>query len=162
MDCTICFDSFDTEARVPLALPCQHTFCKQCVQGFSAQSGGQYICPVCRNPFIQGQAKINMGLRDALEKFRAVGPRPRSRSRSPNGHEKDRLPEDLTQLTVSALKVALKERGLQVGGKKAELVRRLTEARRAQPHWGSAGQKYFFQICLVQSCRYVGPSWRKI
>jgi len=69
--------------------------------------------------------------RDALEACPAGTPRARSRSRSPRGHA-DGLPTDLASLTVVAIKDALRERGLPVGGKKAELVSRLNRARRGE------------------------------
>jgi len=128
MTCSVCLDRFDTEGRVPLALPCQHTFCKKCVEDLSARSDGWLKCPTCREEFSQDQAMTNFALRDALEASPAGTLRARSRSRSPRGHV-DGLPTDLTSLTVVAIKGALRERGLPVGGKKAELICRLNRAR---------------------------------
>lgn len=50
--CTICFDIFSE----PKALPCLHTFCKECISKFITERKNQhgdkkgYVCPICRRP----------------------------------------------------------------------------------------------------------------
>merc|ERR1719195_1313247 len=83
MECGICFETFDTESHTPLALPCQHTFCRSCVEGLPVQANVQMSCPVCRACFRREQALVNLGLRDALEEFQERRRRPESCSMSP-------------------------------------------------------------------------------
>ena len=48
-ECSICCDTF----KDPRTLPCQHTYCLQCILGFVAneQPGDRATCPLCRNEF---------------------------------------------------------------------------------------------------------------
>lgn len=43
-DCSICLEQLDTSNRV---LPCQHTFCKMCLQKIITYAG-EVSCPECR------------------------------------------------------------------------------------------------------------------
>lgn len=46
IECTICLETFTD----PVALPCQHTFCRQCLQDFWSRGDrcGTLPCPMCR------------------------------------------------------------------------------------------------------------------
>lgn len=46
LECPLCFKQLDVSAKV---LPCQHTFCKSCLQRQEA-SRSQLLCPECRTP----------------------------------------------------------------------------------------------------------------
>ncbi|XP_071773026.2 E3 ubiquitin-protein ligase SH3RF2 isoform X1 [Centroberyx gerrardi] len=46
LECPLCFEQLDVSAKV---LPCQHTFCKPCLQRQEA-SHSQLLCPECRTP----------------------------------------------------------------------------------------------------------------
>ena len=96
MQCTVCFEDFGFLAgNTPMALPCQHTFCKQCVESLTLQNQMK-TCPLCRTRFAPVQTVVNLGLRSALEEFKRICPPflrsaleefkrtcPRSRSRTP-------------------------------------------------------------------------------
>ena len=96
MQCTVCFEDFGFLAgNTPMALPCQHTFCKQCVESLKLQNQMK-TCPLCRTRFAPVQTVVNLGLRSALEEFKRICPPflrsaleefkrtcPRSRSRTP-------------------------------------------------------------------------------
>ena len=96
MECPVCFEEFGFLAgNTPMALPCQHTFCKQCVESLKLQNQMK-TCPLCRTRFAPVQTVVNLGLRSALEEFKRICPPflrsaleefkrtcPRSRSRTP-------------------------------------------------------------------------------
>ncbi|OQR69526.1 SH3 domain-containing RING finger protein 3-like [Tropilaelaps mercedesae] len=44
LECSVCLEQLDSSSRV---LPCQHTFCKRCLQEI-VQSKGELRCPECR------------------------------------------------------------------------------------------------------------------
>lgn len=44
LECPVCFEKLDVTAKV---LPCQHTFCKPCLQGI-LKSQNELRCPECR------------------------------------------------------------------------------------------------------------------
>ena len=48
-ECSVCTETF----RDPRILPCVHTYCLKCIQGFSKdkQPGDDVPCPICRKPF---------------------------------------------------------------------------------------------------------------
>lgn len=46
LECPLCFQQLDTSAKV---LPCQHTFCKSCLQRQEA-AHSLLLCPECRTP----------------------------------------------------------------------------------------------------------------
>ena len=52
LECSVCFLSY-TLPRTPIepkVLPCQHTFCKECVSRFISSSSSTTIkCPECRD-----------------------------------------------------------------------------------------------------------------
>ena len=80
MECPVCFEEFGFLAgNTPMALPCQHTFCKQCVESLKLQNQMK-TCPLCRTRFAPVQTVVNLGLRSALEEFKRTCPRSRSRT----------------------------------------------------------------------------------
>lgn len=44
LECPVCLERLDASAKV---LPCQHTFCRRCLQGILG-SRGELRCPECR------------------------------------------------------------------------------------------------------------------
>jgi len=48
-ECSVCYDTF----KEPRTLPCQHTYCKQCIQRVieSSTSDDRAPCPMCREEF---------------------------------------------------------------------------------------------------------------
>lgn len=44
LECPVCLERLDATAKV---LPCQHTFCRRCLQGILG-SRGELRCPECR------------------------------------------------------------------------------------------------------------------
>eukprot|EP00301_Raphidiophrys_heterophryoidea_P013387 c20791_g1_i1.p1 GENE.c20791_g1_i1~~c20791_g1_i1.p1 ORF type:complete len:283 (+),score=47.85 c20791_g1_i1:39-851(+) len=51
LNCTICFERFRAfgEDRIPVVLPCGHTFCRSCINELCARSTKPQIeCPTCR------------------------------------------------------------------------------------------------------------------
>ncbi|XP_062381095.1 E3 ubiquitin-protein ligase SH3RF2-like [Sardina pilchardus] len=47
LECPLCFEPLDVTAKV---LPCQHTFCKPCLQRQEESSRSALSCPECRSP----------------------------------------------------------------------------------------------------------------
>ncbi|XP_071326921.1 tripartite motif containing 35-28 [Trachinotus anak] len=62
LTCPVCQGIF----RDPVLLPCTHSFCRECLQR-SFQFNKK--CPVCREPFEEGQAISNRALSSACETF---------------------------------------------------------------------------------------------
>ncbi|XP_041963618.1 nuclear factor 7, brain-like [Alosa sapidissima] len=69
--CAICFEDF----KNPVSLPCDHTYCKQCVTAYIRRTGpGLCLCPECRRPFQREDLRdcrllenITRAARDTLE-----------------------------------------------------------------------------------------------
>ncbi|CAF1498579.1 unnamed protein product, partial [Adineta ricciae] len=73
--CPICLEIF----REPLQLPCQHTFCKSCLERITDDRWGR--CPVCRGcyrvPFAGvGSFEVNRTIVNLLESLPHTEPRP--------------------------------------------------------------------------------------
>ncbi|XP_018611955.2 E3 ubiquitin-protein ligase SH3RF2 isoform X2 [Scleropages formosus] len=68
LECPLCFEPLDVSARV---LPCQHTFCKQCLLKLAA-SDAELHCPECRTPVTEPVEKLpaNLLLEHLLEGLR--------------------------------------------------------------------------------------------
>lgn len=47
IECSICTETFTD----PRALPCQHTFCLQCLESTAGPRPGAMLCPLCRRTF---------------------------------------------------------------------------------------------------------------
>ena len=45
LECPVCLERLDATAKV---LPCQHTFCKRCLQSIVTSRQGELRCPECR------------------------------------------------------------------------------------------------------------------
>jgi len=46
MQCQVCFNNYDDNAKAPLIYACGHTYCLTCVEGY--HRNGCYKCPTCR------------------------------------------------------------------------------------------------------------------
>lgn len=68
--CGICYEDFDTHARKPLALPCQHNYCAVCL-GLLLSTGRTPRCPSCNENLPRGTTlaslRPNYGLIHAME-----------------------------------------------------------------------------------------------
>ncbi|XP_063047477.1 tripartite motif-containing protein 75-like isoform X2 [Engraulis encrasicolus] len=56
--CPVCLCEF----QEPVSLRCQHSFCRTCISGYLATSGGSGQCPECRHPFNKKHIKANRSL----------------------------------------------------------------------------------------------------
>lgn len=50
LDCSVCFEQYDSGPRLPKMLPCGHTFCLSCIKQHGARSKVHLLCPTCRTP----------------------------------------------------------------------------------------------------------------
>lgn len=76
LECSVCLERLDTSSKV---LPCQHTFCKKCLEEI-VQTHKELRCPECR---VLVDAKIddlppNVLLMRILEGMRNAGPKKRN------------------------------------------------------------------------------------
>ncbi|XP_051716628.1 E3 ubiquitin-protein ligase SH3RF2 isoform X2 [Ctenopharyngodon idella] len=82
LECPLCMEPLDVSAKV---LPCQHTFCKSCLQQHEASHPHQMCCPECRAavPGSVEELPTNPLLLRLLENLQERGPlgAPRDRSR---------------------------------------------------------------------------------
>lgn len=60
--CPVCHDFYSD----PVLLLCGHSFCKDCIQRWWAQSGSQK-CPLCKQMFSVGQLPRNLALKSLSE-----------------------------------------------------------------------------------------------
>eukprot|EP00933_Yihiella_yeosuensis_P006553 TRINITY_DN111284_c0_g1_i1.p1 TRINITY_DN111284_c0_g1~~TRINITY_DN111284_c0_g1_i1.p1 ORF type:complete len:364 (+),score=51.93 TRINITY_DN111284_c0_g1_i1:69-1160(+) len=109
MQCGICFESFNVESRTPMALPCQHTFCKPCVLRFPSVPGRKKECPMCRSRFSPDTAKVNHGLKDALASLNSRGrsrtpPRQNSQSHGVRLNADSQLQVEIKKGTIGTIK----------------------------------------------------------
>ncbi|XP_064596427.1 E3 ubiquitin-protein ligase Midline-1-like [Liolophura sinensis] len=84
LTCSICMETF----RKPVMLPCQHSFCRECIDLYAAKSKsvqtdetsgstGLISCPVCRAPTNLGREGVagllpNFHLAEMVERFSSV------------------------------------------------------------------------------------------
>ena len=67
--CCLCFETFDD----PHSLPCQHTFCRECIMGyFKQQTRQQQSCPLCKAPTWRRQVSQNHTLAAIVRAFMDV------------------------------------------------------------------------------------------
>ena len=50
LECSVCYEHYDRNTRVPKLLPCEHTFCLACLTSLSVSTGSldEVECPICR------------------------------------------------------------------------------------------------------------------
>ncbi len=50
VSCSVCLDLFDgaKELKQPKILPCQHTYCVECINHWMHSNAGQFDCPSCK------------------------------------------------------------------------------------------------------------------
>ncbi len=50
MSCSVCLDLFDSDIslKLPKILPCQHTYCVECINHWMHSSDGKFDCPACK------------------------------------------------------------------------------------------------------------------
>jgi hypothetical protein len=65
----VCFDIFDD----PHSLPCQHTFCYECILGCFRVTNAMK-CPLCKAPTWKRQVTPNHTLAGIVRVFRALAP----------------------------------------------------------------------------------------
>lgn len=51
LECGICLETFDANAKKPVVLPCGHTVCKQCVSQIS-KNKNTLGCPFCKKQHV--------------------------------------------------------------------------------------------------------------
>ncbi|XP_063054236.1 E3 ubiquitin-protein ligase TRIM58-like isoform X2 [Engraulis encrasicolus] len=64
--CPVCLSDFVD----PVSLPCQHSYCRQCITGHANVSLGPSQCPECRQPFSMADIRPNRDLRNIIESIR--------------------------------------------------------------------------------------------
>ncbi|KAL1246857.1 hypothetical protein QQF64_034771 [Cirrhinus molitorella] len=81
LECPLCMEPLDVSAKV---LPCQHTFCKACLQQHEASHPHQMCCPECRAavPGSVEELPTNPLLLRLLESLQEQGPLGTPRDRS--------------------------------------------------------------------------------
>ncbi|XP_050983889.1 E3 ubiquitin-protein ligase SH3RF2 isoform X1 [Labeo rohita] len=81
LECSLCMEPLDVSAKV---LPCQHTFCKACLQQHEASHPHQMCCPECRAavPGSVEELPTNSLLLRLLESLQERGPLGTPRDRS--------------------------------------------------------------------------------
>ena len=74
ISCEMCQEPYMTaEPRMPCILPCFHTYCRLCLEGWakkgSAESGGVWSCPTCRAacPTAVKALPLNYALMNVIE-----------------------------------------------------------------------------------------------
>jgi Ring finger domain len=66
MECSVCLYNFDSGTHLPLALPCGHTLCKECVDSFL--KANEALCPFDRKDFSDSEfIKPNYDLIEILK-----------------------------------------------------------------------------------------------
>uniref|UniRef100_A0A7E4UZN2 RING-type domain-containing protein n=1 Tax=Panagrellus redivivus TaxID=6233 RepID=A0A7E4UZN2_PANRE len=70
--CCICFETYSKVTRVPISMPCGHTFCKMCV--YKVIRARAFHCCVCRVVSIVGFGDLhkNLALIQLLEKLKLL------------------------------------------------------------------------------------------
>lgn len=68
IECPVClFDFVD-----PVSLPCQHSYCRQCITGHANASLGPNQCPECSQPFSIDDIKPNQDPGNITESIRKL------------------------------------------------------------------------------------------
>uniref|UniRef100_UPI00398F4A81 zinc-binding protein A33-like isoform X1 n=2 Tax=Pristiophorus japonicus TaxID=55135 RepID=UPI00398F4A81 len=71
--CSICLDFF----QEPVALECEHNFCRLCISRSWEQGNAFYSCPECRKEFREKKLKPNRMLANIVEGVRELNLQPR-------------------------------------------------------------------------------------
>lgn len=76
ISCSLCFEHYDSTSHLPKILPCQHTFCLQCVVQFSCENKS-FSCPICRSKIARpkrGMSALmtNLTVRDLAEEHQKM------------------------------------------------------------------------------------------
>ncbi|KAI4897182.1 hypothetical protein NFI96_025400 [Prochilodus magdalenae] len=64
--CSLCFSDFTD----PVTLPCDHSYCRQCITGHLRASLGPSSCPDCRKPYSERDLRASRMLRNMTEAVR--------------------------------------------------------------------------------------------
>ena len=48
MECSVCYESYNHNTKVPKSLPCGHSYCMECLTGLYNNSLSSISCPTCR------------------------------------------------------------------------------------------------------------------
>ena len=76
LNCTVCFERYNSSAHLPKILPCQHTFCAKCINNLVSDIVfTPYLeCPVCRSSVSTKEVRTNLAVRDIVEELQSVQP----------------------------------------------------------------------------------------
>ncbi|XP_076136200.1 E3 ubiquitin-protein ligase TRIM62-like isoform X2 [Alosa pseudoharengus] len=66
IQCPVCLCDFID----PVSLPCEHSFCRNCINGHVNASIGPVMCPQCRQPFSSTDIKESRLLRNIIESLK--------------------------------------------------------------------------------------------
>lgn len=66
IQCPVCLSDFVD----PAILPCQHSYCRNCITGHVNASIGPSLCPECREPFSLADIRPNRVLRNITQSIR--------------------------------------------------------------------------------------------
>uniref|UniRef100_A0AAY4AEY0 Uncharacterized protein n=1 Tax=Denticeps clupeoides TaxID=299321 RepID=A0AAY4AEY0_9TELE len=66
IQCPVCLSDFVD----PVRLPCDHSYCRDCITGHLQSSLGPSLCPECRSPYAWVDLKDNRLLKNITEAFR--------------------------------------------------------------------------------------------
>jgi hypothetical protein len=109
--CPVCMQSYN-DARVPIILPCGHTFCTTCVKTLEATDNK--TCSTCRQQFTQ--TSVNYGLRDVLPLVLRAQQQRKRKSRWDSKPGEDQAASEEGQMTSPTKHLKLDDAELELVG----------------------------------------------
>jgi hypothetical protein len=64
--CSVCLEQYDVSSHVPMILPCEHTFCRTCLDALP-RDDVCFKCPMCREQHEAGAGVTNRALLELME-----------------------------------------------------------------------------------------------